>query len=77
MFVSGVEVAPINNAEYEDGWFRTFGAVPEFTEQELDLLHEYMTNEQLEEIVIYLEKYRDITGYEAEFVLRELMRGNA
>lgn len=62
--------------DFADGWTRTFGKVPELSEDETGFLKEYLDNGHLSEIIIYLENYRGITGDDAEFVLRELMRGN-
>ena len=62
--------------DFTDGWTRTFGKVPELSRDETDFLREYLHEGHLSEIIIYLEKYRGITGDDAEFLLRELMRND-
>jgi hypothetical protein len=79
MQVIGVQTAPIfNQAEFNDNYVRTFRDCPNFSENELKMLHDWMENGQLGEIAIYLtgEKYRDLDEEMAQFVIRELLRGN-
>uniref|UniRef100_A0A6H2A1V8 Uncharacterized protein n=1 Tax=viral metagenome TaxID=1070528 RepID=A0A6H2A1V8_9ZZZZ len=63
------------NIGYSDGWIRTFGNPPKLNNDEKKLLTTYINSGSVEEILIYLEHYRGITGEIAEFLLRELTRG--
>jgi hypothetical protein len=78
MYVNGVATAPVRETEYQDGWFRTFRKreVPKFTDQEKELLREYLGEGQIEEMLIYMENIRGISSDVSEFAVREFMRGN-
>jgi len=78
MYVNGVATASVNEQEYSDGWLRTFrkAELPVFSEQEKELLTDYLKCDKVEEIAIYLERFRNVTGDLAAFCIRELVRGN-
>ena len=79
MQVIGVNTAPIfDQIGFDDNWVRTFRKKPEFSVEELEMLHDWVKNDQLGEIAIYLtdEKYRFMDEEMTQFCLRELLRGN-
>lgn len=79
MQVIGVNVAPIfQRTDFDDNYVRTFRKTPKFSKEELKMLREWVEENQLGEVVIYLtgEKYRALDEEMAQFVLRELLRGN-
>jgi hypothetical protein len=79
MQVIGVSTAPIfNQIDFDDNYVRTFRKVPEFSKAELKMLKDWLKKDQLGEIAIFLtgEKYRAMDEEMAQFVIRELLRGN-
>ena len=74
----GYYQAPTDLTAFDDGWIRTFGDTPEFTEEELKLLKGWKKEGKFGAIMIYLtgKKYRNLSSDSGEFVLRELLRGN-
>ena len=74
----GYYQAPVDTHEFDDGWMRTFGEVPEFSKEELEMLHSWRDKGKYGNIMIYLtgDKYCDMSQDFGEFVLREIIRGN-
>lgn len=79
MQVIGVYTAPIfHRTDFDDNYVRTFRNPPRFSAEELKMLKDWTEKNQLGEVIIYLtgEKYRNLDEEMAQFVLRELLRGN-
>lgn len=78
MYVNGVAAARVNETEYSDGWIRTFrkSEIPCLEPSETKLLTDYLKDDKLEEILIYLQHFRGVDDDMAGFLLRELVRGN-
>ncbi|MFH1628679.1 MAG: hypothetical protein ABIE47_08145 [Pseudomonadota bacterium] len=78
MEIIGVCAAPIfDETAFRDNWVRTFREIPEFDRLELDMMRQWASDEQFEEIAIFLtgEEYKDLDEEMAEFLIRELLRG--
>lgn len=78
MYVNGVATARVNETEYSDGWIRAFqkDRIPKINEYEKKLLTDYLNCGKIEEIVIYLDRFRNVDEEISGFVIRELIRGN-
>ena len=80
MYASGVKVAYCDQQTLDDGYTRTFrGAeIPEFSVQELNMLHEWRDEGKFDEVVIFLssEKYKNLDEEITGLVFREMLRGN-
>jgi len=77
--VIGVETAPIfDETAFRDNWVRTFREIPKFDPLEIDMMRQWAADEQVEEIAIFLtgEEYKGLDEEMAEFLLREIVRGN-
>jgi len=68
------------SVEFDDNWIRTFRGkeIPKFNDEELKMLHEWRDNCQFGEISLYLtmDQFMGLNEEIAEFLLREIIRGN-
>lgn len=72
-----VDLAPINKDNFDDGWIRTFREVPKFHKTELKMMTDWLNENNLEAIIIYLggENYRNLDGEMVDFCYRAFLRG--
>ena len=73
----GYAQAPVDPHEFNDGYIRTFGNIPEFSEDEIQMMTRWLAQGDVSMIAMYLTEHTyKLDSDTAEFIIRELMRGN-
>ena len=72
-----IDIAPVNKHSFDDGWIRTFRKTPKFHKTELKLMTDFLNDNNLEGILIYLgsDDYRGLDSEMTGFCYREFLRG--
>ncbi len=73
MYCAGQKFIPQNG---KDGWYRTFRGYPKMSESALNMLEEYLEDEQYNKIMLFFMGRCEFSEDYSGFLLRELMRGN-
>ena len=72
----GYKQASYNKGLYDDGWYRTFKGIPDFSSAVKRMLKRYVEKEQHSRVMIFfVGKCGYDNGY-SEFLLRELINDN-